>query len=266
MSPEVVMGDYDEKCDIWSAGVILYILLGGDPPFQALSEYEIYQKIEKMEYSFPSQPWDKISQEAKDLISNMLCHHDKRMTAKEVLSHKWLADRLSPESKTLPTDIINNIKKYSSYNKIKKAVLTYIAARLNDSEIKSLREIFQKIDINNDGTITMDEFKKGFSYLNDEILEDIFRSIDTDKSNAINYTEFLASTIDQRIYFQEDKLISAFGLFDKNGNGKISKNEMKEILNVTQEDEHKIEEIFKSIDINDDGEIDFNEFLILMGK
>ena len=67
----MLKGDYDEKCDIWSAGVILYVLLGGGPPFDGKSEMEIYQKIENMYYSFDSKNWDNISEIAKDLISKM---------------------------------------------------------------------------------------------------------------------------------------------------------------------------------------------------
>ena len=100
----------------------------------------------------------------------------------------------------------------------------------------------------------------------DLCIEELFQSIDTDKSGLINYTEFLASTIDHQIYFKEEKLYEAFALFDKDGNGKISVSEVKNVLNIENEDVNKIEDIFKSIDINNDGELDFNEFLILMGK
>ena len=68
------------------------------------------------------------------------------------------------------------------------------------------------------------------------------------------------------MYYKEDKLLAAFNIFDKNGNGKISVNEIMEILNVKKEDEKSLEELFKSFDINNDGELDFNEFLIMMGK
>src|SRR4051794_23352252 len=101
------------------------------------------------------------------------------------------------------------------------------------------------------------EYPLGFEHLKDTNLEDIFKGIDTDKSGLINYTEFIASTIDQKIFFREERLFAAFSMFDTDKNGRISLSEVKKALKVKPEDENKIMEIFKSIDINSDGEIDF---------
>lgn len=87
VSPEVLQGYYDEKCDVWSAGVLLYILLSGDPPFNGANDNEIYRCIAKRKYSFPDNEWKNISHEAKDLIQHMLCDPDKRYTAAQVLEH-----------------------------------------------------------------------------------------------------------------------------------------------------------------------------------
>lgn len=96
-------------------------------------------------------------------------------------------------------------------------------------------------------------------------VEELFTSIDTDKSGVINYTEFLASTIDKKIYLKEEKLYEAFKTFDKDGSGKISLEEVKQILKVNNDDSKSIEEMVKSFDVDNDGEIDYNEFLTMMG-
>ena len=90
VSPEVLKGNYDEKCNIRSYGVILYILLSGEPPFNGEDDNDIYRAISKKKYSFPDKEWKNISKEAKDLISHMLCDHDKRFNAMEVLNHSWI--------------------------------------------------------------------------------------------------------------------------------------------------------------------------------
>ena len=95
-------------------------------------------------------------------------------------------------------------------------------------------------------------------------VEELFKSIDTDKSGTINYTEFLASTIDQKLYLKEEKLYEAFKTFDKDGSGKISTEEVKSILKVQGDDISNIEEMMKKFDINNDGEIDYNEFIEMM--
>ena len=160
MSPEMLFGEYDEKCDIWSAGVILFLLLGGDPPFDGKSEMEIYKKIENIEYSFNSSNWANISEVAKDLIKNMLCTNNVRLSAQNVLKHKWFENKCY-SIEPLPRNVVDNIKKYTNYNKIKKAILLYIASRLNDKEIRFLRDTFYKLDTNNDGSISLEEFRQG---------------------------------------------------------------------------------------------------------
>jgi len=160
VSPEVLKGQYDESCDIWSSGVILYILLTGDPPFNGPNDNDIYRKIAAKKFSFPSPSWDNISNDAKDLITHMLTDPSKRYSAQQVLSHTWVQN-MAPNSKDcllkLNTD---NMKKYQNTNKLQKAVLTFIASRLKEDEIKHLKEIFLTLDENKDGCLSLEEIKK----------------------------------------------------------------------------------------------------------
>ena len=96
-------------------------------------------------------------------------------------------------------------------------------------------------------------------------IEALFKSIDTDKSGAINYTEFLASTMDHKLYMKEEKLYEAFKAFDKDGSGKISTEEVKQILKVHDNDVD-IEGLIKKFDSNNDGEIDYHEFIEMMSQ
>lgn len=266
VSPEVLTGNYDEKCDIWSSGVILYIILTGDPPFNGSNDNEIYRKIQQKKYSFPSPQWDKISDDAKDLIKHMLADPKDRYTAEQVLNHTWVKNLAPNSEECLLNFNPESLNRYKNTNKFQKAVLTFIASRLKDDEIKVLKEIFHALDKNMDGTLTIDEVKEGVSKLKDCNLnvEEIFKSIDTDGSGVINYTEFLAATIDQKIYLKEEKLYEAFKTFDRDGSGKISTSEIKNVL--TTVEDSKLEEMVKTFDSNGDGEIDYNEFLMMMSK
>lgn len=268
VSPEVLSGDYDEKCDIWSSGVILYILLSGDPPFNGANDNEIYRRIQQKKFSFPSPQWDKISEEAKDLIKHMLCDPKERYSAQEVLNHPWVKN-LSPNSSSALTNLnVENLKTYVNTNKLKKAALTFIASRLKDDDVKVLKDIFNALDINQDGTLTLEEVRNGMSKLKDANLnfEEIFKSIDTDGSGVINYTEFLAATMDQKVYMKEERMYEAFKAFDKDGSGKISISEIKSILNAKDNETERLEAMVKKFDINGDGEIDYNEFISMMSK
>lgn len=268
VSPEVLAGNYDEKCDIWSAGVILYILLCGDPPFNGASDNEIYRRIAAKKYSFPSPQWDKISKDAKDLIQHMLCDPDKRFTAKEVLNHTWV-ENLAPNSPEVVINLnVDSIKNYTNSNKLKKAVLTFIASRLKEDDIKELKEIFMALDKNKEGTLSLEEIKDGIDKLKNSNIsaEEIFKSIDTDGSGVINYTEFLAATIDKKVYMKEERLYEAFRAFDRDNSGKISKEEVKKVMKADNVDLSTIDSLVKTFDTNGDGEIDYSEFINMMNK
>ena len=267
ISPEVIDGYYDEKCDVWSCGIILYILLCGYPPFNGRDDEEIFLNIRRLNYSFPSPEWNNISNDAKDLLKSIICDQFMRLNDEQVLNHIWLKN-LAPNAKEGEKIQINinSFKNYSSSNKLKKAVLTFIASRLSEEEVKKLKENFQKIDTNGDGMLSLEEVKKAISHnkgISLSNVEQIFKSIDTDNSGNIDYTEFIAASLDKNIYLQENKLYEAFKLFDVDGSGKISKDEIAYILG-TEKKSKEIEKLFKKYDINNDGEIDFKEFVNMM--
>ena len=266
IAPEVLEGFYDEKCDIWSCGVILYVLLSGFPPFNGETDEEIFEAIKKRDLIFPEDVFGSISEEAKDLIKKMLSPSDTRLTAAEVLKHPWV-QLLAPNSsneglKFQPT----TFKSYYSSNKFKKAVLTYMASRLSEEEIKNLKATFQLIDENGDGMLSLEELKNAVAKA-DKIdfgnVEEIFKAIDTDNSGVIDYTEFIAASLEKKTYLQESKLKDAFKLFDKDGSGKVSKKEITSILNCEKDSDY-IDKLFEKYDLNKDGEIDFDEFTKLM--
>ena len=148
--------------------------------------------------------------------------------------------------------------------------LTYIASRLNENDVSNLREIFTSFDKNKDGHISLEELKNGLEKLNgkeidNQEIEKIFLSLDTDKNGQIGYTEFLASIINERTYLNEERLYEAFVNLDKNGSGKISKDEIKTVIMKNNANDNCVEKIIEKVDKNGDGVIDYNEFLDMMG-
>lgn len=197
----------------------------------------------------------------------MLCEPSQRLSAEQVLSHVWVA-KLAPNSdESLLYLNVDTMKNYTQSNKFKKAVLTFIASRLKDDEIKILKDIFASLDKNNDGTLTFQEIKEGCSKLNSNLnFEEIFVNLDTDRSGCVNYTEFLAATIDQRIYLKNERLFEAFRSFDKDNSGKISVKEIETLINAGFEDIKNLEEEVRKFDLNGDGEIDYAEFCNMMAN
>ena len=266
ISPEVLQGKYDEKCDIWSAGVILYIIICGYPCFNGEDDDEIFAAIQKGKIAFPSPEWDDISDDVKKLIKKMCCSPEKRLTAEQVLQEVWVKDNAPNSSKTVAIPLKKDgFIAYANSNKLRKAVLTYIASRLSEDEIKKIKEMFQRIDVDNDGKLSLEEMKKVFSKgdIKIEFNEEIFNQIDTDKSGSIEYTEFISACIEKNVYLNEERLREAFNLFDSDKSGKISRSEIEKVLKLGVNSK-EIDAIMAKHDTNKDGEIDFKEFLEMM--
>ncbi len=269
VAPEILMGDYNEKCDIWSAGVILYIFLSGDPPFNGPNDAAIYNKISQMKFSFPEKKWGNISNEAKDLIIHMLAPEKERYNAKQVLAHPWFKN-----AKNTPlVDLNFDPMFFSDYIRgsgLKKASLLFIASRLDENEILNLKKIFEAFDKGKDGQISIDELQQGLiqlksSHVNPNDVFNLFKTLDADKNGRIDYTEFLAATLDKKTYLKKERLFEAFCVFDKDNSGHISKQEIMEVLKTEKSQEKEIDKYIKAADKNGDGVIDYREFLEHMG-
>merc|ERR1719331_1858039 len=278
VAPEVLDGKYNEKCDLWSIGVIMYILLCGAPPFFGDSDPEILKKVKKGKYDFDTEPWREASDDSKDLIKRLLVLDvAKRFSVKQALEHTWV-ERLAPNSsdKNISSSAVSNLKGFRAQNKLKKAALTVIASELSEESLKDLKEMFMQLDADNDGTLTVDEMKKGMikagiKEIPDNLME-IMKDVDSDGSGVIDYTEFLAATLSRRQYMQEDIVWSAFRVFDLDGDGQITRSELAQVLagdvkdleqamNINKEE---IERIMREVDQDGDGQISFPEFFQMM--
>ena len=276
ISPEIIKGNYDEKCDIWACGVILYILLCGYPPFTGSNDKEVYNIITQVKYDFNQPTWKNVSKYAKDLIKNMLTLAKNRYTAKQVLNSKWLEIKLKDANEENMNYYLDykHIAKYKTYNKFKQAILTFIASRLNSDECKDIKNIFYNIDEDKNGYISYEDFRK---YLvneydiddvieNEEELQKGFESVDIDHNNQIDYTEFIAANLDEKIFLKTEKLKEAFRIFDINDNGAIKRDDIIRVMkleNVSNKNEIA-DKIIEENDFDKDGKIDFKDFVKIM--
>ncbi|URD88624.1 calcium-dependent protein kinase [Musa troglodytarum] len=271
VAPEVLRKLYGPEADVWSAGVILYILLSGVPPFWAESEAGIFRHILQGHLDFESQPWPGISDSAKDLIRNMLNRDPKkRFTAHQVLCHPWITDDNVAPDRPLDSAVLSRLKQFSAMNKLKKMALRVIAESLSEEEIGGLKELFKMIDTDNSGTITFDELKEGLRRVGSELMESEIHALmdaaDIDRSGTIDYGEFLAATVHMNKLEREENLMSAFSFFDKDGSGYITIDELSQACREFGLDEVHLDEMIKEADQDNDGQIDYNEFTAMMRK
>ncbi|CAG9332573.1 unnamed protein product [Blepharisma stoltei] len=270
-APEVISGSYDNKCDIWSLGILLYIMLSGLVPYKAKSERSLYEKIQEKPISFKDPAWDSISKEAKNLIKWMLNKKPlKRPSIDEILEHEWIKQKsqnATEDSPTISRSLIN-LAAFNISNKLQKATLTFIVSHLStNAEIAQLRSIFQSLDENGDGKLSEEELKKGFKKVHQVIkmdLHELMAKCDLDNNGYIEYTEFLTAAMDWRKSLNKEKLYNVFKIYDNDNNGKISLDDLKESLGGNERNHYDFIKILKEADINGDGEIDFDEFAELM--
>ncbi|GAB4834493.1 Calcium-dependent protein kinase 3 [Ancistrocladus abbreviatus] len=272
VAPEVLRRSYSSKADIWSAGVILYILLSGLPPFWGENEQGIFDSILQGNLDFSSDPWPSISSSAKDLVRKMLQQDPtERLSAVEALNHPWMKDDGDASDEPLDIAVLTRMKQFRAMNKLKKVALRVIAENLSEEEIMGLKEMFKSMDTDSSGTITYEELKAGLPKLGTKISErevrQLMEAADVDGNGAIDYMEFITATMHMNRMEKEDHLYTAFKYFDKDKSGYISMEELKEALKkYNMGDERTIREIIAEVDTDHDGIINYEEFVAMMRK
>ena len=282
IAPEVLKNGYNEKCDLWSCGIILYILLCGSPPFYGKNEKEIFKKILDGNFTFRHKIWNKVSSEAKNLVLKLLqVDPAKRLSAKEALEDVWFKNNLSMNTLDNQNSnsfkyFIKNITEFYAEQKLQQATLAFLVHNFAPKdELDELKKIFFAFDKNGDGKLSKEEFVKGLTNNNstlntilksDASLEGLIKNIDTDNNGYISFEEFLIASINKEKILTEKNLKMAFDVFDRDKSGGISQNELKYILgeyNVNAK-EYLWKKMIQQIDLNQDGQISYEEFHEMM--
>ncbi|XP_052182327.1 calcium-dependent protein kinase-like [Diospyros lotus] len=270
VAPEVLRRSYGKEIDVWSAGIILYILLSGVPPFWAETEKGIFDAILEGVIDFHSDPWPTISNGAKDLVRKMLTQDPrKRITSAQVLEHPWLREGGEASDKPIDSAVLSRMKQFRAMNKLKKLALKVIAENLSEDEIKGLKAMFTNMDTDNSGTITYEELKSGLARLGSKLSEaevkQLMEAADVDGNGTIDYIEFITATMHRHKLERDDHLYKAFQYFDKDGSSFITRDELKTAMKeYGMGDEATIEEIISEVDTDNDGRINYEEFCAMM--
>eukprot|EP00743_Colponemidia_sp_Colp-15_P012646 GILK01014465.1.p1 GENE.GILK01014465.1~~GILK01014465.1.p1 ORF type:complete len:373 (+),score=78.58 GILK01014465.1:146-1120(+) len=267
VSPEVLRGRYSKECDIWSIGVITYMLLSGKPPFAGKSDAEILARVEQGVWTLDEPEFRMVSANAKDFLRRVLVVDPAaRLTAEQALRHPWIVSLQVNQpvpTATLSGDVLRSMKRFAESARLKRAALSILAYSLSDKDIVQLELVFKAIDKDHDGLLSYDEFEQGLSKLpnmNREEIRRIFTSLDQTNSGFVHYSEFLAAAMQARIVLTEPELRETFQKLDQSKSGRISADDLRNMLGDTFNG-MKVEEVISEADRNGDGYVDYDEFL-----
>merc|ERR1711935_1095996 len=230
------------------------------------------KKVKIGKFGFTDPIWNNISDSAKDFITLLLTKdQNKRPSADEALRHPWIEQASTLTRENVSNDVamsaLTNLQNFNAQSKLKQATYAFIASQLlSKQEKEQIDKVFRAMDLNGDGKLQKDEIKKGYAEffgrnLSDQEVDELFAKVDADGSGEIEYSEFVVATLNEKNLLSNNKLQTAFKMFDKDGGGTISIAEIKEVLSFGQNlDEEVIQQIIKQVDANGDGEISYEEF------
>jgi len=268
IAPEVLRGSYTSQADLWSIGVMAYMLLSSSKPFHEKRRSRMIAKIRKGSYSFYAKTWAHISQESKDFVKELIVlDPEVRLNGQQALEHVWQSNEFALSERIPDEDFLESVQytlgHFSEVGDFKKIALMVIAHKSSSSEIVNLRKAFDAYDTTNDGVISYSEFRNAMNksgHYTEEDITEIFDNLDSGNDGKIYYTEFLAATLEAHGRIVEEKLADAFDRMDVDDTGFISMQNLRDFLG-TDSTEDKVQKLMAEADLDGDGKITFEEFL-----
>ena len=273
IAPEVLNKNYNFKCDLWSCGVIMYVLLTKKVPFAGQGDKEIRKSIIKRKYNH--EPLENYSQYIQELVKALLeKNYEKRINAEQALTFQLFKAYKCKETinKIDLKDMkkyIDNIKKYKKGNAFRETVMSYLIHNCDLSEIDDILKLFNTFNHNQSGKIGFREFYDGLCQItekkeNEDEVRQIFLNVDTNKNNYIEQEEFVKAAVNKKMFICEKTFRFAFNFFDPKKSGFITVKDITHLFKDSCEKDAdlptELNKLLDSIDINKNGKIDFEEF------
>ena len=274
IAPEVIQKKYNLKCDLWSCGVIMFVLLTKKPPFGGRNDAIIMQNIQIGKYK--EHLLDEYSPYAKELVALLLEKNiKKRINAEQALNHPWFdvfkcKDILTDiQDKDTIKRFIENLKNYKRGSIIQETALAFLVHNYPDlDEVVNACKLFGQIDKNGKGKITLNDFIEGLNKILKKNMEEdakkIFENLDEYSSGYLEYEMFIRAAINKKIFLTEDTLKFTFKFFDKENTKKITSESILKIFEESiKKDENvkiELENMIKEASPNENLEMDFENF------
>jgi calcium-dependent protein kinase len=208
--------------------------------------------------------WANVSHEAKSFVHALMeLNPAKRLTAQQALEHPWISKSRQTTSREVSIEVAEALRQFSQASKFRRCCMEVLAWSLSSDERATVRNSFLSLDVNQQGTITLDELNNfmvhGLHLTDERETLRIFEALDYSHDQEIHYSEFLAAMVDTQIHLNTDLLHAGFRRFDTDGSGFVTLVNLKDVLG-TRVDGEKVEVFMDDVDQNKDGRISFAEF------
>lgn len=264
VSPDVLRNEgYTSQCDVWSLGIVTFMLLSGYPPFHG-EQASMVVKIKRGKVDWIERRWKNVSLLGRNFVEQLLTlDPDKRPNIKQAIDHEWLQSVSDCSSLRLESHVVRSLKRYSQSSRLHRAILQIMAQELRPEDTRALVDIFHKLDHSNEGVIRLKDLKDAIrgtatpkfeaatpklsaeiskaslvpptpaSQLrraNSESIDDLFHLLDSNGDEQIYYSDFLAATMEIQNTLREDTIHSVFHRFDADRSGTIEAKDLKDVL------------------------------------
>lgn len=258
VAPEVLKKKYGQKADVWSAGMVAYLLLCARLPWKgdhsittsdlyvsmgdgkSFNRKDAFSALMFSELDFECPPWPQLSPDAKDFVQHLLVKDPaKRASAIEALDHRWLLPEGTATAQPFDTTIVQRLQNFGTFSRVKKVALRAIVGSIahDDSLVSEVREAFEELEHGHAGSVKNSILLQGLKdrgyTLQDNEAEQLVSHLDTDTNGAVDYLDWLAAMVDWHKVQQEEEweewVRQAFKSLDSNQDGLISKQDMQEM-------------------------------------
>ncbi|XP_062143518.1 calcium-dependent protein kinase 28-like [Alnus glutinosa] len=273
VAPEVLRRKSGPESDVWSIGVITYILLCGRRPFWDKTEDGIFKEVLKNKPDFRRKPWQTISNSGKDFVKKLLVKDPRaRLTAAQALSHPWVREGGNASEIPIDISVLSNMRQFVRYGRLKQFALRALASTLDEAELSDLKDQFDAIDVDKNGSISLEEMRQALAkdlpwQLKESGVSEILEAIDSNTDGLVDFTEFVAATLHVHQMEEHDsekwqkRSQAAFEKFDIDKDGFITPDELRLHTGLRGS---VIDPLLDEADIDKDGKISLSEFRRLL--
>ncbi|KAK3413804.1 calcium-dependent protein kinase 28 isoform X2 [Eucalyptus grandis] len=271
VAPEVLKRKSGPESDVWSIGVITFILLCGRRPFWDKTEDGIFKEVLKKKPDFRRRPWPTISNSAKDFVKKLLVKDPRaRLTAAQALSHPWVREGGNASDIPIDISVLNNMRQFVKYGRLKQFALRALASTLDGEELADLKDQFAAIDVDKNGSISLEEMREALAQdlpwkMKESRVLEILQAIDSNTDGLVDFTEFVAATLHVHQMEEHDsekwqlRSQAAFEKFDIDRDGYITPEELR-LTGL----KGSLGPLLEEADIDKDGKISLSEFRKLL--